>query len=191
MGGDLTEDCGGPGNGQLDVVSLASGRESTNTDSMWSPQPFTVNEVKACEETKRCDKLYVDDKSLLVNVLVGVSRQVTLPSPPTDYMRSLVCGMFQEDQCEALEIPYTTMRKIEVVQKPGRGSVVTIRVTTPPVASKVPVKSSSGQPLRAGFALASADVERFYAAIRGRGLVSARPLTAGNGPDAGKGEAAQ
>ena len=76
-------------------------------------------------------------------------------------------------------MPYTTMRKIEVVSKQAGGSVVRIRVTTPPVASKVPVKSSPGSPLRVEFALAGADVERFHTAVRGRGLVSTRPFVVG------------
>ena len=59
-------------------MSLASNRETSSADSRQSPQPFSVNEVKACDETKRCDKLYVDDKALLVNVLIGVSRRITI-----------------------------------------------------------------------------------------------------------------
>lgn len=59
-------------------MSLASNRETSSADSRQSPQPFSVNEVKACDETKRCDKLYVDDKALLVNVLIGVSIRITI-----------------------------------------------------------------------------------------------------------------
>lgn len=126
--------------------------------------------MKACDETKRCDKLYVDDKALLVNVLIGVRSRITI----FHGFALTICALphAQDDQCEALEVPYTTMCKIEVVPKQAGGSIVTIRVTTPPVARKVPVKSSSNGPLRVEFTLAGADAERFRAAVQSRKIVS-------------------
>lgn len=86
-------------------------------------------------------------------------------------MRSLL----QDDQCEALEVPYTAMFKIEIVPKHAGGSVVTIRVTTPAVGKvKVPVKSSNGG-LCVQFTLASTDVARFRAAVQSRKFVSIPP----------------
>ena len=144
--------------------------------------------MKACNETKRCDRLYVDDKALLVNVLIGVSDRI----PVSSHNALIVCAspgrnVFQDDQCEALEVPYTTMRKIDVNSKQTGSSVVMICVTTPPVASKGPVKSSPGSLLRIEFTLAGADSGRFHAAIRSRGLVSARPFVVGDfGSDAAR-----
>lgn len=58
-----------------------SGAECANADC--SPQPFSVDKVNACDDTKKCDKLYVDDKAFLVNVLIGVRRPLA-PAPSTD-----------------------------------------------------------------------------------------------------------
>ncbi|TFY62347.1 hypothetical protein EVJ58_g3922 [Rhodofomes roseus] len=110
------------------------------------PQPFSVDKVNACDETKQCDKLFVDQKAFLVNVLIG------------------------DDQCEALEIAYNTISKIEVTPGQAAGATVEVRVKTPPAIGKVPVKSTQASPHRVGFALANGDVERFYSAVRSRGL---------------------
>ncbi|KZT66523.1 hypothetical protein DAEQUDRAFT_452942 [Daedalea quercina L-15889] len=110
------------------------------------PQPFVIDKVKACDETKLCDRLYVDDKAFLFNALIG------------------------DDQCEALEVPYTTIRKLEVVPGPADGSVVNVSVNTPPVVGQVPVRGTPTAPLIVTFTLSGADVHQFYSAARSRNL---------------------
>lgn len=77
----------------------------------------------------------------------------------------------KDDQCEALEVSYRTVRKIEIVSGQAERSVVNVRVDAPPVIGKIPVKSSTTAPLTVYFTLSLADMDRFCCAIRSRGLV--------------------
>ncbi|OJT04411.1 hypothetical protein TRAPUB_4867 [Trametes pubescens] len=72
------------------------------------PQPFAVAEVIACSHVYRSDRLYADDKVLLVNVLLG------------------------DDQCESLTIAYSSIQDIDVSQSAQDAARVTVSVREPP-----------------------------------------------------------
>jgi hypothetical protein len=40
-----------------------------------SPQPFAISEVFACDQKKSTDRLYVDEKGFVANILLDVSRR--------------------------------------------------------------------------------------------------------------------
>ena len=39
-----------------------------------SPQPFQVTELLACDQVKSTDRLYVDEKGFVANILLDVGR---------------------------------------------------------------------------------------------------------------------
>ncbi|OCH95246.1 hypothetical protein OBBRIDRAFT_884076 [Obba rivulosa] len=59
-------------------------------NSLAFPQPFAVDEVVVCQQNKPSDRIFVDDKGFVANLLMG------------------------EDQYESLNVPYHTMRSIKV-----------------------------------------------------------------------------
>ncbi|CCL98019.1 uncharacterized protein FIBRA_00012 [Fibroporia radiculosa] len=66
--------------------------DTLSKGSLAFPQPFTVDEVSACGQIKQSDRLFVDDKALVANVLHG------------------------DDQYDTLNIPYPTVHKFEITR---------------------------------------------------------------------------
>ncbi|KZT02012.1 uncharacterized protein LAESUDRAFT_815615 [Laetiporus sulphureus 93-53] len=128
----------------VDVVAAAS---------LAFPQPFAVNEVYACEQAMQCDRLYVDDKTLVANVLVG------------------------DDQCEALEVPFSSVRKITIEsdnEAAGSDTRAVIEISEPPrlgkesVLKKVRREEHTQWTLE--FKFGKTDLARFTKALQNRKL---------------------
>ncbi|OSX62709.1 hypothetical protein POSPLADRAFT_1100753, partial [Postia placenta MAD-698-R-SB12] len=120
------------------------------------PQPFSVNEIHACGQLQRADGLFVDDKSLIANVVIS------------------------DTQCETLTVPYPTIHRIEVDREysgdettPSR---IDICVNAPPLLGKEPAAKSTPENARehelwtVSFAIQSDRVERFVRTLTARGL---------------------
>ncbi|PCH34902.1 hypothetical protein WOLCODRAFT_155555 [Wolfiporia cocos MD-104 SS10] len=124
--------------------------EALAADNLTFPQPFAIGEVCACGQTQRCDRLYVDAKAILVNVLI------------------------EDEQYESLTISYTSIRKLDVLrERSGEervGAQVQIVMYTPPILGGEPIASGvdkSGPVVT--FTLKSGDLGRFANALRNRG----------------------
>ncbi|KAH9933688.1 hypothetical protein B0H21DRAFT_825760 [Amylocystis lapponica] len=117
------------------------------------PQPFPVNEVLANQISKPTDRLYIDDKAFVANILVG------------------------DDQYDSLSILFSTVCKIDIVrQRPDAGcedekTKVNVLLSSPPTVGREPLPRGQAEP-SVSFAVKSTDVERLIKALQSRGLDS-------------------
>ncbi|KAI0957280.1 hypothetical protein AcW1_005724 [Taiwanofungus camphoratus] len=118
------------------------------------PQPFVVNEVIACGQRKPSDRLYIDSKAIVVNILIG------------------------NDQCESLDVLYTTIRRIEIMPQHSREdnsvSEIILHLTIPPVLGKETVVeepcSSKYESPRVIFGIKKDNMSHFIGSLQNRGL---------------------
>ncbi|KAJ3554816.1 hypothetical protein NM688_g2911 [Phlebia brevispora] len=122
------------------------------------PQPFVISEIVACGQRKPSDRLFVDDKCFLANVLVG------------------------EDSYESLAVAYTSFLNIEIAycglssksKDTGKNSDVTVSLSAPPLVGREPVypETKDRMPMDpvVVFTMQRDDVPRFSEAMQSRGL---------------------
>ncbi|KAM5540703.1 hypothetical protein V8D89_005734 [Ganoderma adspersum] len=109
------------------------------------PQPFDVNEVVIGGTIYPSDRLYADDKTFLINVVLE-----------------------QEDQYESLEIAYMAISKIRLSRSSAGRIHVILSLTSSPRLGKNLVEISIGAV--AGFSLSIEDECRLLQALKSRGL---------------------
>ncbi|OBZ66573.1 hypothetical protein A0H81_13373 [Grifola frondosa] len=121
------------------------------------PQPFAGVDVSICRRPQSSDRLYVDDKAFLVNIILG------------------------DDECESIEIPYSTVRKIEIDHErcdpKDQNAVIRIiiQLSSPPMFGKYPIQEKTGDGgdntvPTAVFVLNKDHERRFTEALRSRNL---------------------
>ncbi|KAI0751808.1 hypothetical protein C8Q80DRAFT_599396 [Daedaleopsis nitida] len=115
------------------------------------PQPFVIDEVVIAGQACPSDRIYADDKSFLINVLL------------------------EEGQYESLEIPYPTVTKLSFDQNCPTLTKVSLTLSSIPRLGKEPMQindasTGSHSPVEASFFLQTEYLDRFSQALDSRTL---------------------
>ena len=138
----------------------------------YSPQSFLIDKIVVNGETFPSDKLYADEKTLLVNVLDGVRSSIRL-------CRYVLCDavLRQEDQYESLEISHSLIKSIRQSRNTTSIVEILLMLTAPPRLGRNYVTGlEQNKQVEAGhnvsFSFPSVDEQRWSETLRSRGLVS-------------------
>ncbi|KAH9936854.1 uncharacterized protein BXZ73DRAFT_76654 [Epithele typhae] len=113
------------------------------------PQPFSVEETLVCGEKYTTDRIYMDEKTFLVNVL--------LPG---------------EDQFDTLEIGYDTVVTIDIGKVASDATRVSVVLNAPPRLGKDHLKMTPATEHKVLFTFPAQEESRFRQTIRCRTLES-------------------
>ncbi|KAI0820712.1 hypothetical protein BC628DRAFT_1395979 [Trametes gibbosa] len=119
------------------------------------PQPFPVTRVVACDNPYSSDRLYVDDKGLLINVLLS------------------------DDQYESIEVKYSTIQDVNISPISQRSFEVAVSMDELPCLGKNRLSArtinDNDTSLGISFVLQERYVHKFLEALKARGLVYSIP----------------